>query len=108
MKISPQSPKPEFGLQNQCGRVIHPSIGNYIWSKKKYTFGGQQGENNPQTLKTEFGLQNQCVRAQGVKHCVFLYGKCKTHVFSHTKTQCFDCLVVGYRKNILLGVKKGK
>jgi hypothetical protein len=34
----------EFGLQNQYGRVIYPSIGNFIWSRKKYTFGGQKGE----------------------------------------------------------------
>jgi hypothetical protein len=26
---------------------------------------------------------------QGVKRCVFLYGKCETHVFSHTKTHVF-------------------
>jgi hypothetical protein len=25
--------------------VIYPSIGNFIWSRKKYTFGGQKGEN---------------------------------------------------------------
>jgi hypothetical protein len=41
MKISPQSSKTEFGSQNQYGRVIYPSIRNFIWSKKKYTFRGQ-------------------------------------------------------------------
>jgi hypothetical protein len=44
-KMSLQSPKTEFGAQNQYGRVIYPSIGNFTWSKKKYTFGGQKGEN---------------------------------------------------------------
>jgi hypothetical protein len=44
-KIGLQSPKTEFGAQNQYGRVIHPSIGNFTWSKKKYTFGGQKGKN---------------------------------------------------------------
>jgi hypothetical protein len=29
-KIGPQSPKTEFGAQNQYGRVIYPSIGNLI------------------------------------------------------------------------------
>jgi hypothetical protein len=30
---------------------------------------------------------------QGVKHGVFLYGKCKTHVFSHTKTHQNTCIL---------------
>jgi hypothetical protein len=50
-KIGPQSPKTEFGAQNQYGRVIYPSIGNFTWSKKKYTFGGQKGENRPREPK---------------------------------------------------------
>jgi hypothetical protein len=40
-KIGPQSPKTEFGAQNQYGRVIYPSIGIFTWSKKIHTFGGQ-------------------------------------------------------------------
>jgi hypothetical protein len=44
-KIGPQSPKTEFGAQNQYGRVIDPSIENFTWSKKKYTFGGPKGKN---------------------------------------------------------------
>jgi hypothetical protein len=31
----------------QYVRVIYPSIENFTWSKKKYTFGGQKGENKP-------------------------------------------------------------
>jgi hypothetical protein len=50
-KIVLQSPKTEFGAQNQYGRVIHPSIGNFTWSRSKYTFGGQKGENNPSEPK---------------------------------------------------------
>jgi hypothetical protein len=46
-KRSHQSPKTEFGAQNQYGHVIYPSIGNFTWSKKKYTFGGQKGEIKP-------------------------------------------------------------
>jgi hypothetical protein len=46
--IGLQSPKTEFGAQNQYGRVIYPSIGNFTWSKKKYTFGGQKVKNRPQ------------------------------------------------------------
>jgi hypothetical protein len=39
--------------------VIYPSIENFTRSKKKYTFGGQKGENRPPSPKTEFGVQNQ-------------------------------------------------
>jgi hypothetical protein len=46
-KIGFQSPKTEFGAQNQYGRVIYPSIGNFAWNIKKYTFGGQKGKNRP-------------------------------------------------------------
>jgi hypothetical protein len=45
------SPKTVFGAQNQYGRVIYPSIGNFTWSKKKYIFGGQKGENQPSEPK---------------------------------------------------------
>jgi hypothetical protein len=44
-KISLYSPKTEFGAQNQYGRVTCPSIGNFTWSKKKYTFESHKGEN---------------------------------------------------------------
>jgi hypothetical protein len=44
-KKGSQSPKMEFGAQNQYGRMIHLSTGNYICSKKNYTFWGQKGEN---------------------------------------------------------------
>jgi hypothetical protein len=40
-EIGSQSPKTEFGAQNEYGRVIYPSLGNFIWSKKNYTFRGQ-------------------------------------------------------------------
>jgi hypothetical protein len=65
-KISLWSPKPEFGAQNQYGRVrvIYPSIENFTGSKKKYTFGGQKGENKHSEPKNgiwgpkmEFGAQ---------------------------------------------------
>jgi hypothetical protein len=49
-KIGPQT-KTEFGAQNQYDRVIYLSIGNFTWSKKKYTFGGQRGENKPSVAK---------------------------------------------------------
>jgi hypothetical protein len=58
-KIGPQSPKMEFGAQNQYSRGIHPSIGNFTRSKKIYTFGGQKGEISLQSPKSEFGAQNQ-------------------------------------------------
>jgi hypothetical protein len=34
--------KPEFGVQNQYGRVIYPSFGNFMCSKKNYTFRGRK------------------------------------------------------------------
>jgi hypothetical protein len=50
-KINLQSPKTKFGAQNQYGRVTYPSIGNFTWSKKKYTFWVQKGENKPSEPK---------------------------------------------------------
>jgi hypothetical protein len=50
-KIGSQSLKNEFGAQNQYDRVTYPSIGNFTWSKKKYTFGGQKSENEPREPK---------------------------------------------------------
>jgi hypothetical protein len=44
-QIGPQSPKTEFAAQNQYDPLIHPSIGTFTWSKKKYTFVGQKCEN---------------------------------------------------------------
>jgi hypothetical protein len=41
----PPCPKTEFGAQNQYGRVIYPSIGNFTWSK------GQKGKNKPSEPK---------------------------------------------------------
>jgi hypothetical protein len=55
----PPSLKTEFRAQNQYGRVIYQSIGNFTWSKKKSTFGGQKIEKNLKSPKTEFGAQNQ-------------------------------------------------
>jgi hypothetical protein len=34
-KIGRQSPRTEFGAQNQYGRVIYPSIGKFIGVRKK-------------------------------------------------------------------------
>jgi hypothetical protein len=58
-KRGPLSPKTEFGAQNQYGRVIYPSIEKFTWSKKKYTFVGQKGENKPSEPKNGFVGQNQ-------------------------------------------------
>jgi hypothetical protein len=60
-KIGPQSPKTEFGAQNQYGRVIYPSIGNFTWSKKKLRvkkakirFQSPKMELRPQNIKNKF------------------------------------------------------
>jgi hypothetical protein len=59
VKMSLQSPKTEFGAQNQYGRVIYPSIGNITWIMKKYTFGGQKGQNRPLKPKNRnWGLKS--------------------------------------------------
>jgi hypothetical protein len=60
VKISPQSPKTEYGIQNQYGRVIYTSIGNFVKLKKKYTYRVIKSEYICiQSPKTRFGLQNQ-------------------------------------------------
>jgi hypothetical protein len=41
----PSEPKDGFVGQNQYNRVTCPSIGNFTWSKKICTFGGQRGKN---------------------------------------------------------------
>jgi hypothetical protein len=40
------APEPKNGFvgQNQYNRVTYPSIGNFTWSMKIYTFGGQKGK----------------------------------------------------------------
>jgi hypothetical protein len=52
VKIGPQSPKKEFLLQNLYCSVV--SIGSFIPSKKKYTFGVQKGKNKPSGHKHGF------------------------------------------------------
>jgi hypothetical protein len=83
-KLGPQSTKTKFGTQNQYGRVIYPSIGNFKWSKKKYSFEGQKCENKLLEPKTEFGAQNQYSRG--------IYPSIENITWS--------------KKNIKLGVKK--
>jgi hypothetical protein len=43
--------KREFGAQNQYGRVIYPSIGNFTCSKKKIYFWGSKRSNKPSEPK---------------------------------------------------------
>jgi hypothetical protein len=50
------SPKTAFGAQNQYGRVIYPSIGNFTCSKKKYTLGDQKGENEPSDSEPKISM----------------------------------------------------
>jgi hypothetical protein len=59
-KISLKSPKTEFGAQNQYGRATYPSIGNFTWSKKIYTFRGQKGQNRrPEPKNRIWGTNSQ-------------------------------------------------
>jgi hypothetical protein len=44
-KNKPLDPKNGIWGPKSYGRVIYPSIWNFVWSKKKFTFGGQKGEN---------------------------------------------------------------
>jgi hypothetical protein len=82
VKISLRSPKTEFGAQNQYGRVIHPSFGNFTWSKKKYTFG-QKGEKGPEPKNRIWGP--------------ILVWSCNISIVE---------ILHGVRKNILLGAPK--
>jgi hypothetical protein len=54
-KKGPQSPKTEFGAQNQYVRVKHPSNGNYACSKKNKLWGVKKAKISLQSPKTEFG-----------------------------------------------------
>jgi hypothetical protein len=57
VEISLQSPTTEFGAQNQYGRVIYPSIGNFTWSKKKLLLGIKKAKISLQSPKMEFRAQ---------------------------------------------------
>jgi hypothetical protein len=50
-KISPQSPKSEFGAQNQYGCVIYPLIRNLIFIKKIYVLGVEKAKISLQSPK---------------------------------------------------------
>jgi hypothetical protein len=50
-KLSFRSTNMEFGAQNQYGRVIYPSIGNFILMKKIHVFRCEKGENKPSEPK---------------------------------------------------------
>jgi hypothetical protein len=62
--------------------LIYPSIGNFNWSKKKYTFEGQKGEKKP---------KNGIWGPKSVWACDIIHRSGILH---------------GARKIILLGVKK--
>jgi hypothetical protein len=55
-KISLQGHKTEFGTQNQYDRVAYPSFGNFIRSKKNYTFKGKKSENKPSDFFLTFRI----------------------------------------------------
>jgi hypothetical protein len=44
-------PEPKNGILGPNVRVIYPSFGYFIWSKKNYTFRGQKGKNKPSEPK---------------------------------------------------------
>jgi hypothetical protein len=52
-------PKTEFGARNQYDRVTYPSIEDFTWSKKIYTFGGQKGENKPSEPKKGISIDRE-------------------------------------------------
>jgi hypothetical protein len=47
VKISLQSPRSDFGLQNQYDRETYPSIRNFTWSKKSILLEVKNGETKP-------------------------------------------------------------
>jgi hypothetical protein len=49
-KISPQSPKTKFGIQNQYGRDIL-IVREFYMEQKKLAFGSQKGANKPSEPK---------------------------------------------------------
>jgi hypothetical protein len=46
-----ESPETEFGAQNQYGRVIYPSIGNFTWTMKNVLLGTKRQIKRPPELK---------------------------------------------------------
>jgi hypothetical protein len=60
--------------------VIYPSFGNFIWSKKKHTFGGKKAKRLLQSSKKEFGAQNQYGRVIYPSIENFICGK-KKYIF---------------------------
>jgi hypothetical protein len=58
-KIGPESPKTEFGAQNQYYRQIYPSTGNFTWSKKNVLLEVKKVKISLQSPKTKLGFQNQ-------------------------------------------------
>jgi hypothetical protein len=66
-------PEPKNGIrdQNQYGRVTYPSIGNFTWSKKIYTCGGQKGENKSSEpkngTKKALSYQKKSFRTKKIK-----------------------------------------
>jgi hypothetical protein len=53
----------EFGAQNQCNRVIYPSIENFKWSKKKYNLRVKKLKKKSSEPKNVIWHRNQYGRA---------------------------------------------
>jgi ribosomal protein S24E len=82
--MSLQSPKSEFGTQNQYGRVIYPSIENFRWSKIKYTLGVRKAKVSLQSSKTKFGAQKRYSRVIYPSFGKFTWSK-KKYIFGGQK-----------------------
>jgi hypothetical protein len=69
--MSPESPKTEFGAQNQYGHVIYPS-GILHGARKYMLLGVKKVKLGPQSPETEFVLQNRycCVISPSIRSII--------------------------------------
>jgi hypothetical protein len=76
---------------------MYPSIGNFSWIKKKYTFGVKKVKISLQSSKTEFGAQNQYGRVSIVREFYMEREKYKKTVSFTNKINYFQiCLFLQF------------
>jgi hypothetical protein len=77
--------KTEFGAQNQIGRLIYPSIGNFTWRINIF-LGVKKFKIGPRAQKRKFGAQNLYGRVIYPSIGNFTRGK-KKYTFGGQKVQ---------------------
>jgi hypothetical protein len=60
--------------------VIYPSKGNFTWNKKKYSFGGQKGENKPSEPRNRIWGSKSIWSCISIDREIYIYMK-KIHAY---------------------------